>query len=254
MAEDRAPEQAGGESAELKRKLVKRMAFAGVMIAVLLGALAVVDRLSEPEAPPAPPAKVAVPTPQKEIAKPLTPPAEPATEAPAPGAPAAPATPSADEVPPKPEVAAEPSKAVAGGGPAPRVLSAKPITPAPAAAAKPAVPEGSASPGTPLAPAASVPAQEAPAQEAPAMAAAKPTLPRLLRGYVLQAGVFSNVKLAEELHAKLTLNGIPSTLEARVQVGPFRSRQEAEAARAKLKGLGIESLLVPPRAASGHKP
>jgi DedD protein len=48
------------------------------------------------------------------------------------------------------------------------------------------------------------------------------------------------------LHAKLSLAGIPSTLEARVQVGPFKTRQEAEAARAKLKGLGIEPILIPP--------
>jgi DedD protein len=43
------------------------------------------------------------------------------------------------------------------------------------------------------------------------------------------------------------MNGVPSTLETRVQVGPFKTRQEAEAAQAKLKALGIESLLVPPK-------
>jgi DedD protein len=43
------------------------------------------------------------------------------------------------------------------------------------------------------------------------------------------------------------LSGVPSTLETRVQVGPFRTRQEAEAAQAKLKQLGVETILVPPK-------
>ena len=71
---------------------------------------------------------------------------------------------------------------------------------------------------------------------------------RLFPGFVLQVGVFSSVQRAEELHAKLTLSGLPSTLETRVQVGPFRSREEAEAAQHKLKELGIETVLVAPRA------
>jgi len=56
----------------------------------------------------------------------------------------------------------------------------------------------------------------------------------------VQLGVFNNVANAEELRAKLELNGIPSQIEARVQVGPFGSRQEAEEARQKLSGLGLE--------------
>jgi DedD protein len=76
-----------------------------------------------------------------------------------------------------------------------------------------------------------------------------PSPPRLFSGFSLQAGVFSNPQLAEELHARLTLSGVPSTMETRVQVGPFRTRQEAEAAQAKLRGLGIETVLVPPRGA-----
>jgi DedD protein len=59
--------------------------------------------------------------------------------------------------------------------------------------------------------------------------------------------VFTSSERAEELHARLNMNGVPSTLETRVQVGPFKTRQEAEAAQAKLKALGIESLLVPPK-------
>ena len=74
-----------------------------------------------------------------------------------------------------------------------------------------------------------------------------PVVSRLFSGFVLQAGVFSSAQRAEELHARLTLSGVPSTLETRVQVGPFRTRQEAEAAQAKLKELGVETILVPPK-------
>ena len=59
--------------------------------------------------------------------------------------------------------------------------------------------------------------------------------------------IVGEIRRAEELHAKLTLEGIPSTIEARVEVGPFKTRQEAEAARAKLKALGIDAVLLPPK-------
>ena len=36
-------------------------------------------------------------------------------------------------------------------------------------------------------------------------------------------------------------------MEARVSVGPFKSKAEADAARDKLKALGIDSVLLPPR-------
>lgn len=95
---------------------------------------------------------------------------------------------------------------------------------------------------------------DAPSREpAPAKALARPVSPtpvpappRLFSGFALQAGVFSSTKAAEELHAKLTLNGIPSTLETRVQVGPFKTRAEAEAAREKMQALGIDALLMAP--------
>lgn len=43
--------------------------------------------------------------------------------------------------------------------------------------------------------------------------------------------------------------GIPATIEARVQVGPFKTKTEAEAARSKLTALGIETVLLPPKSA-----
>ncbi|MDP3512653.1 MAG: SPOR domain-containing protein [Sulfuritalea sp.] len=59
--------------------------------------------------------------------------------------------------------------------------------------------------------------------------------------FALRLHAFSDVATAEDLRGKLDALQIPSTLsvEAKVQVGPFKSREEAEAARAKLKELGI---------------
>lgn len=59
-------------------------------------------------------------------------------------------------------------------------------------------------------------------------------------GMLLQLGVFTSTAHAEELRAKLELNGIPAQIESRVQVGPFASREEAEQMREKLKKLGLE--------------
>ena len=76
-----------------------------------------------------------------------------------------------------------------------------------------------------------------------------PQAPRLFSGFVLQAGVFSSMQRAEELHARLALSGVPSSVETRVQVGPFRTRQEAEQAQQKLREQGIETVLVAPKGA-----
>lgn len=240
MADDRKPETRApaapaaysDESAELKRKLVKRMAVAGVLIAALLGGLAVIDRFGEmddaQDAGP-PPITTPVPVPQKEIGGPVMP---PVPSVPAPTLPA--------EAPPQPEVAAQPGLPPGGAAATPVAPISPRTTTRPAAPTAPAVPEASgapveeAPPAPPLAVAATPPA-------------AKPALPRPGRGYLVQAGVFSSVELAQELHAKLVLNGIPASLETRVQVGPFASRREADAARAKLKDLGIDGLLIPPR-------
>ena len=67
-----------------------------------------------------------------------------------------------------------------------------------------------------------------------------------MSGYSLQAGVFSDTQHAEDLLARLTQAGIAASIEARVQVGPFKTRQEADAARKKLNTLGIDSILLPP--------
>lgn len=241
------------EASDLKRKLVMRVGFAGLMIVLLLATLAVFDRMNAPEeAPPAEPRFTEpVPVGRKEVTQPVTPVEVPAESGKA-------ATPAAE-----PEASAAPvDKSVAPSGPPPRpAVAAQPhlpraTGPARAQVAEPAparrnesAPALSSTPATPSAPAAAHP--EAVARPAP-QAAATPGV-RLFSGYALQAGVFSDTNRAEELHAKLTLNGIPSTIESRVQVGPFKTREEAEAARTKMKALGIEALLLPPPKAAQRR-
>lgn len=255
------PDQAG----DLRGQLVKRLAVAGVLVAVLLGMLAFFDYLArapQDEADEGPVFSQPVPVaPKKDVSQPV----KPATDLPAPPVaeptPAAPVgeTPTAPPAPPQapavPSVADETKPEVR---PAPRTENRPPSrsTAAVARAAPPSAPpvaEETASPAMAPRQETAPPVAARPSarvvEPAPATSAPQPALTRLLSGFLLQAGVFSSPKSAEELHARLTLSGVPSTLETRVQVGPFRTRQEAEAAQQKLKALGVETILVPPSGA-----
>lgn len=220
----------------IKRKLAWRMGIAGLMIVSLLGGLAFFDLFNDAQNETVPGrAQFTEPVPvQKKMpTQPLTP-AEPSSEIPKgenkatePESTAAPVDKSAPplEPPPRPEVAAQPVL--------PRASQPVPLAPA-----RPA--ESRATPVT-----------ATPARTAPPLVVGQPQPqpmpPRLFAGYALQAGVFADPRRAEELHARLTLEGIPSTIEARVQVGPFKSREEAETAREKLKTLGIDSVMLMPK-------
>ena len=59
--------------------------------------------------------------------------------------------------------------------------------------------------------------------------------------HAIQLNPYSEVATAEGVRNKLEALGIPSSLrvEAHVTVGPFRTPEETEAARAKLKELGV---------------
>lgn len=253
-----AAEQGAGE---LRGKLVTRLAMAGLLVAVLLGILAMFDYLATaPDESESPVFEQPVPVaPRKEVSRPVTPAdnlpeppvaAEPVAEqaaaaasppaaaAPA-SAPAAAAAPATENVPPAPSTAsrrAPLTATVREAAPVPEATRPAPMAPerAPAALVD----------SVPQRPAVRIEPRSAVAAPPPA-----PLAQRLFSGFVLQAGVFSSIQRAEELHARLTLSGVPSTLETRVQVGPFRTRQEAEAAQAKLRELGIQAILVPPRGA-----
>lgn len=257
------PKTANGED-DLKRKLVLRVAFAGVLIALLLGTLAFIDYLGQPAeevVSNGPTFTSPVPVPRKEVTQPVKP-AEPV---------AAPETPkeAAKEVPPPPPVVEAPTQAPPASAPATSVpparpqIAAQPALPRqearpvpqqslPQPVARPARSVSSATPaeGTSAASSQFTPEPEkaaAPPLPPPVAERQPPAPPRLFSGFAVQAGVFADAQHAEELRAKLTLNGIPSTLEARVQVGPFKTREEAEAARQKLKSLGIDGILLPPK-------
>jgi len=237
---------------DLKRKLVRRVAFAGALIAMLLAALAFVDYLGRPaeeELSSGPTFTAPVPVARKEVSQPVTPvvpePAaavEPAGLSATPGEATA-APPTGIETAP---VAAEPERPLVSAQPVLPRQPAAPTVRAPHQKAATPVAEEESSAAATMQPASPPPAAEAPRQ-APAQAPEPPAPPRLVSGYAVQAGVFADAQHAEELRAKLMLNGIPSTLEARVQVGPFKTRAEAESARKKLKALGIDGLLLPPR-------
>jgi len=67
---------------------------------------------------------------------------------------------------------------------------------------------------------------------------------KLPDGPYLQVGVFTHPANAAKLKSTLEAQGIPVYLATRVQVGPFKNRQEAELMRKKLKAMGLSSLLI----------
>jgi len=290
---------------DLRGKLIKRLAVAGVLVAILLGILAFFDYLAAPEEPePAVFPKPVPVAPKKEVTQPVTPAVNP-PEPPPPPAPEVESAKAAEKPGEKPvdkagDKAPEKTPEKVGEGSAAPVAPVKPtVAPTPVAAPqsppgegrnvdkgqiRPAPREARVVTSAPPRPAGTVPASAGPVSPVapvkpqppvvpemtapprvtvpdeasvappPAKAVAPapvliqpPSPPRLFSGYVLSAGVFSSAQRAEELHAKLTLNGIPSTLEARVQVGPFKTKAEAEAAKAKLQALGIDTQLLAPR-------
>jgi len=178
----------------LRRRLVNRIIIAALLVAGLLGSLAMFEAIYTP--PPPVTAKLAVPSKPAPATEPETKPIAPAIEA-----------------KPGPEVKAVPERTAAPSAPRPPQ-----VQPAPVAAPPHAAP------------------QRAPASH--------PVTQAVERRYALQMGVFGNMANAEELRAKLVANGIPAIIEARVSVGPFRTRQEVDAARAKLKELGLDEGLL----------
>lgn len=238
---------------EMHGKLAARLAMAGVLVAGLLGILAFFDYLSnapddiEEQVFSRP---VPVP-PQKEVSQPVKPteslpepPLEKAELIPAEPPVAPVGQPGGEGLPAdKTDQAAEGGRPGVSRQPSGKVQTEARATPIPEATS---APHNKVPAPEPKLMARPVPA-EIPVIAHPSPAPTPHSAPRLFSGFILQAGVFSSIQRAEELHARLTLSGVPSTLETRVQVGPFRTRQEAEAAQAKLRELGIQAILVPPR-------
>ncbi len=219
----------------LKKRLLSRVAVAGVVILGLLGGLAVFDVLNKPQAPTLPKMATAPIEGADSQAK---------TGSINAGEKAAAETLAAE---PKEEVAGVPERSDPTLAPLP---AGKPLTPpatARQAAIKPAPAAAAhAKPDAAHEIARVVPERSASGHAAPAAAPARP-LAQVAEGvkrFLVQVGVFSNHANAEELVAKLHDAGIPAQIESRVQVGPFASRAEADATRAKLKTLGIDDGLL----------
>jgi DedD protein len=260
MAEQPEVTENEAGSGEIRSKLITRLAVAGVLVASLLGVLAFFDYLAtapdeSEEQVFTKPVPVA---PKKEVSQPVTP-AENLPEPPAPEKAEPPV-----EAPPPPKVEthapvvaeARPDAENRPKMPSTAAIAKIPVPPSSVAApSPPPVPEATTAPSNILPPPRPVvQAESAPVKPSarvvearPAPVVTPPVVSRLFSGFLLQAGVFSSIQRAEELHARLTLSGVPSTLETRVQVGPFRTKREAEAAQAKLKELGVETILVPPK-------
>ncbi|PHV13004.1 SPOR domain-containing protein [Chitinimonas sp. BJB300] len=106
-------------------------------------------------------------------------------------------------------------------------------TPAPTAVLPPPPPQRAAQPVKPT-----------PEHTFTALAAG--VLPAGSRGYTVQAGVFQSGTNAEKLIEKLNGAGIPARLETRVQVGPFKNREEAALIMRRLRELGVTPILQSP--------
>lgn len=248
MNETPTPEIDSTAEDALKRRLLNRIAIAAVMVVGLLGSLAMFDAINAPS-PPAATRVAALPAGKEAPAA-----AAPAREEPAATAEAKPAEPGAapaGETKPEPTVVAKaeepavPERTASPGAPPlqplpPEKPLTKPATGKPASI-KPSEPVPAASPAARPDPARELAASHTPPRRAPA---SRPITQAAERQYALQMGVFSNLANAEDLRAKLELHGIPSTIEARVHAGPFKTKEDADAARAKLKDLGLDGGLL----------
>ncbi|MCL2076142.1 MAG: SPOR domain-containing protein [Betaproteobacteria bacterium] len=248
--------------AEQRNVIVRRLTIAAVLIVGLLGLLFLFDKFSgAPEESGPPPFPDVVPVPQRLPVQPVTPPSPEDTERSGSGLPFIPDDDddqsSPTEIPPEPpEIPPSPPETP------PETPSVQPVpAPEPAPPERPAATTRSPTPRpadprpVPQLPGVVKPEFTAPEQEPepqplqpPPVVRTPPPVPQPPAPvYVVQAGVFANFQRAEEIHAKLTLHGIPSTLETRIQVGPFKTQAEAEAARKKMRELGIEGIVLPPQ-------
>lgn len=218
-----AAENGMPENEDVRKKALLRLGVAGVITAAALAGLWWLDQGADKEksipsqaTSPAP----IVPAPTPDTAPPQTEPAPAETpgavEAESPSAP-----PSAE---PGPSTPSEPP-------PPPRVSNgvkspSSPSQPGAAPARNAALP--------------SAPSPQPSASQAPAPTQVIPAG----KGYVVQLGVFSNPDNAREMVEKLNKQGIRAHLEARVQLGPFLNRQEAEKAQAEMRKLGYGALVT----------
>jgi rare lipoprotein A len=129
--------------------------------------------------------------------------------------------------------------------PVPAPVAAAAVTPAPVQPApQPVVASRPVTPALALAP--------VPAPRAPAAPASRPPAAVSAAGkFVVQVGAFAQEPNAKALQDRLTKIGQQSYVDRsatlyRVRIGPFATREQAIAARAKLEAAGISAIVVAP--------
>lgn len=252
MSEKAPTPSALEDESAIDNRLKKRLAVAGALIAVALAAIPVLDSLSGKPSRGEAPAEAGSGRIQGHPARTAS--APHAASAPNASAPATlPGTPAGPDTAATPGMAALPKITVVAPAeaPAPAADKTAPAEPAhpPAhktlprpdavtSAARPTVPP------TPAVAAPATPTPAAPAARAPA-APAKAKPDGSSTGYALQLGLFASPDNAEKLVSDLKQRGIQARTETRVQLGPFRTRAEADEAMERLKALGYAPMLVP---------
>jgi cell division protein FtsN len=68
-------------------------------------------------------------------------------------------------------------------------------------------------------------------------------VPATAKSYIVQVGVFKSPANARTLQKQLQRSGISARLETRVQLGPFRTKHDADQAIARVKKLGIDAVV-----------
>lgn len=220
------------EQQQLKTQLLWRLGIAGVLIAAVLGAISWLDR-EEKNAPPevqipriAPAASaiaaVISPTPIIENTEASAPAASAVVTAPPTTAPTAAISnaPNQTQIEAINNVPARKTELPASKKPIPTPIETSKATAAPLLKLETEP----------------VPATATPPAKFPITSSSQ-------LGYSVQAGVFLHSNNAEKLLAQIQAAGIPAYLETRVQIGPFKTKAEAEAAVKKLRKLGIEPIL-----------
>jgi cell division protein FtsN len=144
--------------------------------------------------------------------------------------------------------------------PPPELTTSAPASaPAPAAQAPASAPRSAAEPKVPapISPASAPKAELKPAVTADplgdlAKARAAATEPEPF-SYFIQVGAFRTLEDAENQRAKLMLNGVDTKISEReqsgravfrVRLGPFNKKEDADKAKAKLDATGLETALV----------
>jgi DedD protein len=103
------------------------------------------------------------------------------------------------------------------------------------------------------APASTVDASPASAAQPKASSAESKPEPSVASGFVIQVAALADAKAASDLASKLKAGGYPGYMEAfataqgamqRVRVGPYPSRDAADAALAKLKASGYDGIVA----------